>query len=627
MPSKVHRIRCAIILAALVGAFVALGAKLFYIQIARHDFFLREALALHERDTTLYPARGRILDRNRKCLAMSEPTRIVCLNPEIIADSKKTKDPDALVATLAAILGKPQEEIADRAFLENRREEWLQREVTEDVLEQIEHLRRDRSFFEDVFDGGSPPTESAYRYTGIILKHRVRRVYPNGTRLAHVLGHVRNESDTEQERGAPVLDDRHPVAGIELAAHKWLKGRAGWGVKHMDGRRREILRGATPGEPAEDGLDVILTIDLNIQSFVEEAIAQAAENVPCDSITALVLRPHTGEVLAWANWPTFDPNSLSKETVEHTADAAVEEMFEPGSTFKPFTAALALHHRTVTLETEFDCEHGRWRTPVGRVLHDAHAYDTLDVFSIIVKSSNIGIAKIAETLGDARGGRLDEQLAKERLDAGLRAFGFGRRTGIPLPIESPGLLRPISQWSGYSMTSLPMGHEIGVTPLQLALAFCTVANGGTLMEPRLIAALMDNQGNLVKTFPPKAVRRVISERAARDVTRAMQAVVSKEGTARRADIPGFSQAGKTGTSQKVIDGQYSDTLFDSTFIGFAPVGEPAVVILVTMRGTVKPNHFAGTVTAPVFAEIGREVLQYLEVPPDDLDDEAHGRAN
>jgi len=626
MPNKVHRIRCLIILVALVIAFLALGAKLFYIQIARHDFFLREALALHERDTTLYPARGRILDRNRKCLAMSEPTRILCLNPEVIADPRHTKDPDALVAALAAILGKPQEEITGHAFLENRREEWLERELPEDVLEQIERLRRDRSLFEDVFDDGTPPAESAYRYAGIILKRRVRRVYPNGTRLAHVLGHVRNESDTEQERGAPVLDDRHPVAGIELAADKWLKGREGWGVKHMDGRRREILRRAAPGEPAVDGLDVVLTIDLNIQSFVEEAIARAAENVPCDGITALVLRPHTGEVLAWANWPTFDPNSLSEETAEHTADAAVEEIFEPGSTLKPLTAALALHHRTVTLETEFDCEHGRWRMPIGRVLRDAHAYDMLTVFDIIVKSSNIGIVKVAETLGGPLDTR-DEELAKQRLDAGLRAFGFGRRTGAPLTVESPGLLRPISQWSGYSMSSLPFGHEIGVTPLQLALAFCTIANGGTLMEPRLIASLVDREGDLVKTFPPKAVRRVISERAAGDITKAMQAVVSKEGTARRADIPGFSQAGKTGTSHKVIEGHYSDTLFDSTFAGFAPVGEPEVVILVTMRGTVKPTHFAGTVAAPVFAEIGREVLQYLEVPPDELDDETPGRAN
>ena len=189
---------------------------------------------------------------------------------------------------------------------------------------------------------------------------------------------------------------------------------------------------------------------------------------------------------------------------------------------------------------------------------------------------------------------------------------------MPLPVESAGLLAPVSEWSGYSMTSLPMGHEIAVTPLQLALAHAAIANGGMLMEPRLISRLSDAEGRIVKTFPPKAVRRAVSERAAREITLAMQAVVSKEGTARWAYIPGFSQAGKTGTSHKVIDGRYSDTFFDSTFVGFAPVDRPAIVVLVTVRGAVKPNHYAGTVAAPVFAEIGRDVLQYLEVPPDEL---------
>ncbi len=634
MPNKIHRIRCAIVLVALVGAFAALGAKLFYIQVARHEFFLREAHALHERTMTLYPMRGRILDRTGKTLAMSEPTRILCLDPEVIADPAKTKDPDALVARLAEIVGKPPEEIARLAFLEGRREVWVQRELSEETLEQIERFRRDRSFFEDVFETasatGTRRKKSTYEYRGVILKERVRRIYPNGTLLAHALGYVRDEAPSDEEREPAVRDDKHPVAGIELAADRWLRGRTGWGVRHVDGQRREVLRGASRGEPATDGLDVVLTIDLNIQSFLEQAIARAAERVHCDGITALVLRPQTGEVLAWANWPTFDPNGLTPETARHTANATVEEIFEPGSTLKPITAVLALDHRTVTLETEFDCEHGRWRTPVGRVLHDAHAYDTLSVFDIIVKSSNIGIAKIAETLGAGRSDGPDEELAKERLSAGLRAFGFGRRTGVSLPLESPGLLRPLSQWSGYSMTSLPMGHEIGVTPLQLALAYGVVANGGNLMEPRIISRLTDRDG-VVNAFPPKVVRRVVSERAAREIARAMQAVVAEGGTAPRADIAGFSQAGKTGTSHKVINGRYSPKFFDSTFVGFAPVAEPAVVILVTMRGTVKPNHYAGTVAAPVFAEIGRSVLQYLEVPPDEIlpsevGDDAHARA-
>ncbi len=627
MPNRLHRIRCAVVVVMLIGAFLALGAKLFHIQIVRHDFFVKEALALHERNITLYPARGRILDRRGKCLALSEPTKIICLVPGIIADPAKTKDPDALVARLAAILGKSPAEVAQCAFDEASELKYLQREASEEALEQIEALRADRAFFEDITKVGSASSTPPYEYGGIYLKDRVRRTYPNSELAAHVLGYVRHETSQDEEIEPAVRDDKYPVTGIELEADRWLHGRNGSRIKRMDCRRREVLLKADRGQPAVDGSDVVLTIDLNIQSFVEEAVARAADRVACDSITALVLRPQTGEILAWANRPTFDPNRLTNDTRHCTTNPGLEEKFEPGSTLKPCTAALALHYRTVTLESEFYCEHGCWRTPVGRVLHDAHAYDTLSVFDIIEKSSNIGIAKVAATLGVGPDGRPNEALAKERLYAGLRAFGFGQATGVRLPHESRGTLYPPSQWSGYSMTSLPMGHEIAVTPLQLALAYCAIANGGNLVEPRLIARLVDQNGAVVEEFPPKVVHRAISEQAARDIAIAMQAVVSREGTAPRADIPRFSQAGKTGTSHKVIDGRYSDTFFDSTFVGFAPVREPEVVILVTMRGVVKPNHYAGTVVAPVFAEIGTHVLEYLEVPPDEVKNEAHARAN
>jgi cell division protein FtsI/penicillin-binding protein 2 len=620
MPNKSIRRRCLVVLVALVVAFVALGARLFHVQVFQHDFFLQRALALHERDLTLYPARGRILDCNGKVLAMSEPTKIISVNPEVITNPRKTKDPDALVARLAEIIAAPTAEIARKAFAEGTRNKWILRDAPDVILDQIRELQQDRVFFEDV-PPGDPSTADDYSYSGIVLQDRVRRVYPNGTLLAHVLGTVRDEKPEEQELGYAVRDDAHPVAGTELAADDWLTGRPGWRVKNVDQRWREVLADAERGEPATDGLDAVLTIDLNVQAFVEQEIARAVQTVACDSVTVIVLRPQTGEILALANWPTFDPNRLTEQTRRYTANPAIEEVFEPGSTLKPVTAVLALEYGTVTLDTEFYCEHGAWRTPVGRVLHDAHAYDTLNVFNIIAKSSNIGISKVAATLGTGPDGRCDEALAKRRLEAGLRAFGFGRRTGVPLPIESPGLLRPLSDWSGYSMTSLPMGHEIGVTPLQLALAYGAIANGGNLMEPRLLACLKDKAGHVVRTFPPKVVRRVVSERATREVSRALQGVVTNQGTARRADIPGFTQAGKTGTSQKVVGRSYSDTHFDSTFIGFAPVAQPELVIMVTMRGTVKPHHYAGTVAAPVFAAIGREVLEYLEVPPDELDAE------
>jgi cell division protein FtsI (penicillin-binding protein 3) len=616
MPNDIHKSRCVTVLALLIVAFVGLGAKLFYIQVTKHDFFVREALAQHERRITLFPSRGRVLDRDGKTLAMSEPTRVVCLNPEVIADPKKTKDPDAFVARSAQIMGRPQDEIARLAYQTGKREVWVQRKVPEAILEQIEALQHDRAFFEDV-PPGKASAESPYSYQGIVLKDRMRRVYPNGTMLAHVLGYVRDERPDDEEHEPAVRDDKYPLAGIELSANNWLKGENGSTVRQIDGSRREILRGTPQDQPPRNGLDVVLTIDLNIQCFVEEAVARAAAAVKCDGITALVLRPQTGEILAWANAPGFDPNGLTAAMQPFTTNVAIERMFEPGSTLKPFTAAIALEHGTVTLETELDCEHGAWRTPAGRVLHDAHSYDMLSVFDVIEKSSNIGIAKVAASLGGP-GDTPDMELAKRRLYDGLRAFGFGQKTSIELPGEIAGLFRPLRDWSGYSMTSLPMGQEIGVTPLQLALAYCAIANGGTLMEPRLVARTVDENGNVVEAFPPRAVRRVISEDVARQVTAAMKAVVTEEGTGRRADIPGYTQAGKTGTAEKIINGRYSDTIFDSSFVGFAPAGNPQIVIVVTLYGTVKPNHYGGTVAAPVFAEIGTNVLQYMEVAPDDV---------
>lgn len=623
MPSRIHQVRCTIVLVVLIGAFAALGLKLFRIQVLQHAFFVQAASAIHERHIMLLPSRGRILDRNGKVLAMSKPTEIVAVNPEVIANVKKTKDPEALVARLAQIMDLPQDEVAARAFASNAQSKWIQRDVSDEVLEKIHALRNDRSFFEDV-----PPGDEGgnYTYRGIILQERVRRVYPNGELLAHVLGAVRHEKPKEQKLGYAVRDDRYPVAGIELAADEWLSGRAGWRIKRIDRSWREVLPEPEPDEPAQDGLDLMLTIDLNIQCFVEQAVARAAEHVECDGITALVLRPQTGEILGWANWPTFDPNGLTPEMQERTMNTAVETMFEPGSTLKPFTAAIALAHGVVTLETEFDCEHGTWRAPGGHLLHDAHGFEVLSVFDIIKKSSNIGIAKVALSMGGPETEQ-DVDLAQERLYNGLRAFGFGQMTGIDLPVESAGLLRPVRQWSGYSISSLPMGQEIGVTPLQLALAYCTLANGGTLMEPRLIACTLNAQGEVVDAFRPKAVQRVVSESVARQVRSAMTAVVSEGGTGRRADIPGYTQAGKTGTAQKIIDGRYSNTIFDSTFAGYAPADDPEVVIVVTLYGTIKPNHYGGTVAAPVFAEIGANVLQYLEVAPDeDAGDETLARA-
>ncbi len=612
MVTKSHKIRSALVLAGFVFCFSAIVARLFSIQVLQHDQFVAKGKKIYETREDIYPRRGSILDRNLKVLAMSEPTGIICADLRKVRDPAVTKSPSLLASELASILDLDREALLRTFAMKGREAVYLKRKPTQEMIEGVEKLRRDARLFNGSEGAAERYEEEDYVYRGLFLDNRVKRVYPDGTLLSHVLGFV---SDEPKPGRGLVRDDSYPVAGIERSAERWLRGELGWRMKNIDNRRRWVISARAFEKPVVDGKNVVLTIDEGIQYICEEEIKRQYEEVSCKTITAIVVRPKTGEILAMANYPNFDPNGIGEFDPQKMSNHGIEFSYEPGSTLKAVTGAIALDEGVVRPEEEIYCENGVWKAPKGPVLHDAHGYGGLTFEMVVIKSSNIGIAKVCGRLG------------VERLHRVLKNFGFGSKTGILLPGEISGTLRAAETWTSYSMAEVPMGQEIAVTPLQLVMAFGVIANGGVLMKPLIVKEIREGTERVVLRHEPQAVRRVVSEETAGRMKRILERVVSTEGTGRRGDIKGYSQAGKTGTAQRalpvknesgeIVKWVYSDTVFNSTFCGFAPVDDPQVVILVAMQNTVKPHHYGGTVAGPVFARIGEKVLKYLQIRPDE----------
>ena len=606
-----HRLRLVIISSVLILLFGALGARLFYIQILQHDFFTAYAEGKHLSEITLYPIRGTIFDRSgEKILAKSKRTKAIFVNPSVVNNPEMTRDADLVIRKLADILELDEKIVRARACARTRDgrlcgEVILKRKPSEEQINAAEAFRADKSMFVDVPEDVRGKS-CGYTYRGVYFRDRDERVYPSETVLCHVIGYMRDESPPGLEI---IRDDITPQRGIELAFNDYLKGTEGWRIKEVDKIRRELISEKMREHPAVNGYNVILTIDLNIQFIVENEIARAASEVEFYTCSVIVMDPITGEILAMAGYPNFNSNRITEFSDEIIRNHPIETLYEPGSTMKPITGCIALELGAVEMDTLFYCEKGAWRARRGFTLHDAHRFENLTFREIIEKSSNIGIAKVSLLIG------------KENLHENVLKFGFNKPTGIGLREERAGFVWPLHKWSKLSIYEVPMGHEISVTSLQLANAYCAIANDGNLMKPILVKRIEDENGHLIEEARTEIIRRVLSKHTTEKMKAALAGVVSESGTARRADIRGYTEAGKTGTAQKIVEGRYSQKIFDTSFVGFAPVESPRVVILVAMNGTRKPNHYAGTIAAPVFARIGEQVLRYLEVPknaPDEV---------
>jgi len=426
------------------------------------------------------------------------------------------------------------------------------------------------------------------------------RVYPNQALAAHVLGYVGME---EPEVDGHRLLETSGKDGIEQSFNSALAGVRGWRLTETDRPGREVVPLREQDVEPCDGLNVVLTIDSVVQHIVESALAEGMEKHSPSNISGIVVRPRTGEILALAMLPNFDPNNLDAASVDARRNRVIGDVAEPGSTFKIIVVSGALNDGLVRLSDTFDCEHGYFYF-AGRPLHDHESYGVLSVENIITHSSNIGAAKIGIKMG------------QNRLYDYIRNYGFGTRTGLKLLGESGGLVPKLEKWKKVSIAQIPMGQGIAVTRLQMTMAMCAIANKGVLMQPMIVDRLEDSDHKVAVKYSPQRVRQVISAPAAELMVQALETVVSPEGTAPKAALAHYTVAGKTGTAQKAGSHGYLPGKYFASFIGFFPANNPEVCISV-MMDEPKHGYYGGQIAAPVFKQIAESVANYLNIPPED----------
>jgi cell division protein FtsI (penicillin-binding protein 3)/stage V sporulation protein D (sporulation-specific penicillin-binding protein) len=386
----------------------------------------------------------------------------------------------------------------------------------------------------------------------------------------------------------------------------YLRGYNGFRFSERDGSGKELVQYRGQEVKGRNGFNVRLTVDMGLQNIVENELQAACEQYHPKMALAILMRPQTGEILALANRPNFDPALVQEASPEALKNVSILNIMEPGSTFKIVTTAAALNEKKVSLDSTIFCENGHF-SYAGKVLHDHHGYGDLTVADILVKSSNIGVAKLALQLGDTK------------FYEYIRSFGFGECTGVALPGEIRGIVHPVQSWSKISITRMPMGQGVGVTAMQTVAAMAAIANGGSLMMPQIVKEIVDEDGQVVKSFAPVKVRQPVSTEVTKQITSALKDVCSARGTAVGAKVPGFSVAGKTGTANMANPkGGYFEHKYVVSFVGFMPADDPAFVAIVVLQEPVTKAdaYYGGLVCAPVFAKIGEKAARYLNLQPE-----------
>lgn len=561
MFSELFKKRFLILNILIISIFPIIIFQLFRLTIQNREMLQQYADRQHNLIIEIPPERGIIYDRNGKEFATNLKVPSIYAVPRLISQEEKSE----LIRKLGGILGLSQNFIEDRlsrdkAFI------WLKRRT---VMKEAD----------DVL---------ALKNPALGITYEKRRFYPHGTMLANVIGFCNI--------------DNEGVEGMELSHNSKLMGRAGCKYTKRDAMGRELIAMEQKLIPAVDGSHLILTIDQHIQFLTDQALDEAFTKWHAKSATAVVMNPKTGEILAMSNRPTFDPNKLNESDPEVRRNRTITDIMEPGSVFKIVTVSGGLDTGSVQLTDAFDCEHGAWRVLKSRVIHDVHPYGVLDVPGILIKSSNIGTVKVALVLGE------------EKLYDYVKRFGFGDKTGIDFPGEVSGIFRPLNKWSGFSITSIPYGQEVAATPIQIVRAVAAIANGGYLVKPYLVKEIRDPTGVALYQHESEAPNQIISSKVAADMRAILQRVVD-EGTGREAQIDGIRVGGKTGTSQKLEHGGYSHSHFIGSFLGFAPVEDPTLTMVVSIDDP-HPSYYGGTVAAPVFQEVIEKALLYSGYVPD-----------
>jgi cell division protein FtsI (penicillin-binding protein 3) len=558
-PDKSRR-RALIVSCALAVWMLAIGVRLVYLQTSQHTWLLTRARAQQQDAVETSPIRGVVLDRHENELARSVDTESFWAVPGQIGNVEEVS---AKLAPLAEIDAGTLASSLREAQAKNRKFAWIARKLDASQAEKIHALN-----IEGVYSLKEP-----------------KRQYPNGALAAHVLGFV----------GL----DEVGLAGVERSYNEQIRGEGGKVLVETDAHGRPYSSFETQSRPGET---VVLTIDRFVQYETEQALISAVERAHAKSGTAIVLDPHTGEILALANAPSFDPNNPNMASDQARVNQALQNIYEPGSTFKIIAYSAAIERGLAKPTDKIDCQMGSI-TVAGRLVHDHHAFGTLTLTEALAKSSNVAAIKLGIRVGDAS------------MYDFMTRYGFGCKTGVELQGETSGLVRNVKKWLPSAIGSIAIGQEVGVTPLQMAAAFGTLANDGIRIAPHLVREIRAADGSVVYSATPEQ-HKVVSAETARTM-RHMLEEVTINGTAKKAKLDGYSAAGKTGTAQKIDPRTktYSKTKFIGSFVGFAPVENPAVVIIVVIDEPAGSYH-GGEVAAPVFNEIAEQILPGLNVTPD-----------
>jgi cell division protein FtsI (penicillin-binding protein 3) len=553
--------RRLVIASIMCGLWTAgIEMRLVYLQTIAHKDLAARAERQQMRTLTVPAKRGEIYDRRGQLLAFSVDADTIYAVPVEIANTAKTAA--ALCRALEGCDGKEHQSLVERLGRQ-RAFVYVKRRVSPTEARRVADLNLE----------------------GVGFMKESRRFYPNKELAAHVVGYV----------GL----DNVGLHGLEASYDKVIRGHEGTILVQTDARRRAFSR---LGRVPTSGGSLELTIDDQLQYIVERELRIGVESNHAASGTAVLMNPRTGEVLAMANWPTFNPNAYNSASEDAQRNRAVQDLYEPGSTFKIVTASAAIEEKVLPIDSFIDTSPGVIRFG-NRVIDEYahHNYGVLSFTDVLVKSSNIGAIKIGLKIGP------------ERLGLFIRRFGFGRPTSSDFPAESPGIVWDPSKLNDSALASISMGYQVGVTPLQMAAAVSAIANGGQWIEPRVVQAVI-RDGTRTKVAPT-VVRTAITPITATALLPILEAVV-RDGTGKGAQIPGYTVAGKTGTADKLVGGHYSSTQQNVSFVGFVPSRNPAITVIVMIDSPRAPSNSGGAVSAPIFKRIAEATLRHLGVPPD-----------
>ena len=553
--------RSRLMVAGLALGFIGLSVRAAYIQIIGNDFFVRQGEVRFARTLELPANRGRILDRNGLILASSIPAQAIWAFPEEVSQQAD----HAKLAAMAKLLGMSLKDVQAKLADDEKTFVYIKRQVDEDIAKKIADLR----------------------IAGIYQRKEYRRQYPEGTAMAHIVGFT----DIE-DKG---------LEGIERTFNEQLAGRTG-SRRVIRDRLGRVVESVGDGVPPVDGRDLHLTIDSKIQYFAWQKLRSAVEAQRAKGGSVVVLDVQTGEVLALANYPSYDPNNRKNLTGEQLRNRALTDIYEPGSTMKPVTVALALEQKKVTPQTVIATDPGKL-TIQGATIGDVHNYGTLTVSGVIQKSSNVGVAKVAQ------------RLSGQDMWENFRHIGIGQKPDLPFPGIASGRLRPWKSWRPIEHATMSYGYGLSASLFQITRAYSVFARDGVLMPVSLVReGAADTSGKFHPTDSSAGVR-VYRPDVAKDVMRMLHLVTSPGGTAQQAQTSGYSVGGKTGTARKQVGKNYSENHYRASFVGVAPIETPRVVVGV-MIDEPQGSIYGGAVAAPVFSEVVQQTLRLLGVAPD-----------